>query len=156
MQSHDELDLLGIEPPASRTRAPWRAAAPPAPELALPAGLRAEIRTERGYAACDAVGGIGLFRPRAWLMRGGNRMSQHSTYGGFTDWQLAPAQRGMVKGWIVPPLALFLLDRLPLEPWQSLGQQYQAAGLQRPWTMYDEAAARELAGWWIDSQAKAM
>ena len=144
MRAREELDLLGIEPPASRTRAPWRAVAPPAPELMSPPGLHNYF----GYAKCDAVGGIGLFRSRAWRVTLG-RMSQHSTYGGFTDWQLAPAQRDLVKGWVVPPLELFLLDRLPFEPWVSLGKRYQDEGLQRAWTMYDEATARKLSAWWL-------
>ena len=74
-------------------------------------------------------------------------MVQHSTYGGFTDWQLAHPE--LVKGWIVPPLKLFLLDRLPIEPWASLSKKYEAAGEQRFWTRYPLDAASQLWDWWL-------
>lgn len=139
MVRNPELSFLGIEPPASRTRAPWSKSAPAAPELSP---LR-EGNTS-GYAVCDAIGGIGLMRSGAFSNR--VRMRQHSTYGGFTDWQLYNV--GLVKGWIVPPLKLFLLDRLPFDPWLSLSKRYIAEGSQRPWTNYAEASGSELWDWW--------
>jgi hypothetical protein len=116
MDLHPELDLLGLEPPLSRTPAPWaNGKRPAAPELERGKHI---IAGWNGYARCDAVGGVGLFRRRAFADR--VRMVPHSTYGGFTDWQLSSPD--LVKGWIVPPLMLFLLDRLPIEPWATLSR----------------------------------
>lgn len=95
------------------------------------------------YAQCDAIGGVGLMRRSAF---GKQRMKPHSTYGGFTDWQIAHPE--VTKGWIVPPLKLFLLDRLPLEPWASLSKRYIEEGLQRPWTNYEPKDADALWSWW--------
>ena len=140
MDAHEELDLLGIEPPLSRTPAPWAGGVRvPAPELSA---------TGR-YAACKAIGGIGLFRTRAW--KGRAPMKPFATYGGFTNWQTENPD--LKIGWIAPPLKLFLLDRLPMEPWASLSKRYIADGQQRPWTNYTEAEARELAGWWLSPEA---
>lgn len=139
MEANPELDLLGLEPPASRTRSPWARADPIHPEAeATPSDL------ERGYVPCDAIGGIGLMRRRAFCGR--EPMRPHSTYGGFTDWQLR--QPEVKKGWLVPPLKLFLLDRLTVDPWASLSKRYIAEGLQRPWTPYPDSAKDDLWGWW--------
>jgi hypothetical protein len=144
MDLHPELDLLGLEPPLSRTPAPWaNGKRPPAPELERGKHI---VTGWNGYARCEAVGGVGLFRRRAFTDR--PRMVPHSTYGGFTDWQLASPD--LVIGWIVPPLALFLLDRLPIEPWASLSRSYIAAGVQRPWTNYGPEAAG-LWEWWLNN-----
>jgi hypothetical protein len=139
MDDCPELDLLGIEPPLSRTPAPWAPAAPVEyPEY--------NGHPMRRYAPCGSIGGIGLFRTRAF-----ERYPQMQAFaggrGGFTDWQLKHPD--IVKGWVVPPLDLFLLDRLPIEPWLSLGRKYEAQGQQRPWTHYSEETARTLAGWWL-------
>lgn len=138
MDARPELDLLGIEPPESRTPAPWAGGRRvPAPEL---------VRVCRNYAPCASIGGIGMFRTRAWRNR--PPMIPRSTYAGFGDW----AQRtNCVCGWIVPPLKLFLLDRLPMEPWAGLSKRYIAQGSQRPWTNYSAAEAESLAGWWLKS-----
>lgn len=136
MAYHPELDLLGIEPPASRTRSPYGGKLPPAPEALMSCTM--------GYAPCDSIGGVGFMRCRAFEQ---GRMRQHSTYGGFTDWQIG--NRGVTKGWIVPPLKLFLLDRLPIEPWASVSRGYVAVGWQRPWSNYPESAAPLLWDWWL-------
>jgi hypothetical protein len=153
MQKHPELDLLGIEPPLSRTPAPWTATPEPAPESKHKPG------DYSAYAPCRSIGGIGLFRTRAWIPKEAATvdvhriMRQHSIYGGFTDWQ---ESSGVTKGWVVPPLQVFLLDRLPWEPWASLGRRYIAEGIQRPWTMYSEATAEALAGHWRDEMVRRM
>lgn len=134
MEEYPELDLLGIEPPMSRTRAPWDRNG---------LVIHPEIGAAGRFAPCDAIGGIGLMRTRVFRDRA--PMRPHSTYGGFTDWQLQnPDVR---KGWIVPPLDVFLLDRLPIEPWVSLSREYIAKGWQRPWTNYTMADAA-LWSWW--------
>lgn len=145
------LDLLGIEPPRSRTPNPATGKRIKAPEeWLLP--LMDETRTRigsvsPGYAPCDSIGGIGLMRRRAFERF--PDLKARGTYGGFTDWQLRHPE--IVKGWLVPPLKLFLLDRLPMNPWRSLSDRYIAEGIQRPWTNYDPAD-HELWDWWLQSQ----
>lgn len=143
MEAHPELDLLGIEPPASRTPAPWGR------KMSDP-----ESRTtaSAGYARCEMIGGIGLFRRRAFEGRAPMRPREKNGVGGFSDWQTNhPA---VVKGWIVPPLNVFLLDRLPIEPWASLSKTYIAKGWQRPWTNY-KPQDHGLWDWWLEQERKA-
>jgi hypothetical protein len=137
MARRPELGLLGIEPPKSRTPAPWaNGVRMPAPELTGGNG---------DYARCDMIGGIGLMRRSAFASVDRMRPFGFNGVGGFSDWQARHPE--VVKGWIVPPLDLFLLDRLPIEPWASLSREYIAKGWQRPWTNYDPADA-ELWNWW--------
>jgi len=144
MNRHPELHLLGIEPPASRTPAPWsRGQRLPAPDDCNGQGQP----VNPGYARCEFIGGIGIMRTAAF--DGRTRMQPHSTYGGFTDWQVH--QPDLVKGWIVPPLRLFLLDRLPVEPWASLSAEYISKGWQRPWTNYAQDDTT-LWDWWTDAR----
>ncbi len=119
-----ELDLLGIEPPQSRTPR-------------SPGGLRSKCpeytaRPADMYVSCDSIGGIGLMRRSAFSDR---TMTPHSIHGGFTEFQVS--HPNIVKGWITPPLNVFLLDRMPTEPWASLSREYIAKGWQRPWSSYD-------------------
>jgi hypothetical protein len=166
MEASAELSFLGIEPPASRTKAPWSSIIPPVPERMASAwrfhrkddggsttaehypleGEAVELMEPSkwvGYARCDSIGGVGFMRAAAFDLEA---MRQHSTYGGFTDWQLK--RPGLMKGWILPPLKLFLLDRLPYEPWASLSREYIARKWQRPWTNYCPSFESELWGWW--------
>jgi hypothetical protein len=104
------------------------------------------------YARTDSIGGIGLFRTRAWAGR--EPMKPFATYGGFTDWQLREGRLRhgrppLTIGWCVPPLRLFLLDRMPIEPWASLSKRYIAEGQQRPWTNYTQIEMEGLASWWL-------
>jgi hypothetical protein len=145
MARHPELSFLGIEPPESRTRAPWEKKLTLAPEYScFPEKDARGFHYQHTFAPCDAIGGIGFMRSQAF--RGREEMVQHSTYGGFTDWQIR--NRDLLKGWIVPPMQLFLLDRLPIEPWASLSREYIARGWQRPWTNYPVTAAPYLWEWW--------
>src|SRR6185437_7799659 len=161
MEAHPELALLGIEPPASRTPAPWtRKNRSPHPEsgwcakcVPYPFGFSRDalMRCDKcgrkdgldkfhtcaggmhcddcvfelrrpGYAPCDSIGGIGLMRRSAFRNRRPMEPHAQNGVGGFTDWQLHFAD--VCKGWIVPPLKCFLLDRLPFEPWASLSKKY--------------------------------
>lgn len=87
----------------------------------------------------DHIGGIGLMRTGAFteLPVAAGRM-------GFSDWQI---KHEVVKAWLNPGLPVILLDRLPFEPWASLGARYEKAGWQRPWQKYTEADA-DLWRWW--------
>lgn len=144
MRDNSELDLLGIEPPASRTPRPGQPAVP-SPEIF------ADF-SKPGYAKTDCVGGVGVFRTRAWQNR--PPMRPHSIYGGFTDWQ--QENKDLVIGWIVPTLKLFLLDRIhTVEPWKALNREYYRRKLQRPWTPYDVKTVEYLAGWWLNESSDA-
>ncbi len=146
MEAHPELDLLGIEPPGSRTPAPWATEREIAPEIARAPGSTAiTLGHTHGYVHCDAIGGIGLMRTAAFCARAQMRPHGPNGVGGFTDWQLQ--HKDMRKGWIVPPLNVFLLDRLPMEPWASLSREYIAKGWQRPWTNYRPEDSA-LWAWW--------
>lgn len=142
MVAHPELDILGLEPPQSRTCAPWRAQEEhdrlDVPESSFAGGLE-------GFAPAHSVGGVAVIRRSAFY--GKPEMRQVRIYGGFYHWQLQHAS--VLKGWIVPPLKLFLLDRVPVEPWLSLSVEYIRKGWQRPWTNYD---LRDRALWeWFTS-----
>jgi hypothetical protein len=127
MEAHPELGLLGIEPPSST--------------------VRLDLSRRHGtYAEADSIGGVGLMRRSAFAGR--DPMRPHSTYGGFTDWQLAHPE--VKKGWICPPLNVFLLDRLPMEPWAGLSRKYIAGGEQRPWANYGPEDSA-LWDWWAPS-----
>lgn len=154
MHSFKELDLLGIEPPASRTAPPWN----PHLRVQHPENVKFKLRTKFlatrgtiGYAPTDMIGGIGFMRAAAFENR--PEMKPFATYGGFSDWQVSDTGESMVKGWVYPSMGqLFLLDRLPMDPYASLSRQYIKAGWQRPWTHYTGAAAQEMAGWWLERQ----
>lgn len=130
MEAHPQLEILGLEPPLSRV--PYRT---PAPEDIAPSNAI--------YAHCGAVGGVFLARTSAFRSR--PPIKPHSIYGGFGEWQV---EHGVRAGWCVPPLKLFLLDRLPFEPWVSLGKEYEAQGWQRKWMHYPESA-KSLWEWWL-------
>jgi hypothetical protein len=149
MEAHPELGLLGIEPPASRTPAPWAGGQRiPAPEMTMQASPG-----QPTYAPCEMIGGIGLMSRAAFAACASDPMRPHAQngVGGFSDWQRRHPE--VVKGWIVPPLKVFLLDRLPIEPWVSMSRQYIARGWQRPWTNYAPADSA-LWDWWLDHLRK--
>jgi hypothetical protein len=142
MEANPDLGLLGIEPPASRTPAPW------ANGKRLPAPEENGLSHGLGYARCEMIGGIGFMRRSAFAGREPMRPHGPLGVGGFSDWQIKHPEA--VKGWIVPPLNVFLLDRLPFEPWRSLSKRYIAEGVQRPWTNYSPADSA-LWDWWKDA-----
>ncbi len=151
MTAHPELDLLGIEPPASRTPHYEGGKRMAAPEEDYRTWQGAHYESydretgsvfRAGYASCDSIGGIGLMRTRAFLQNG--PLKPHSTYGGFTEWQLEHPR--VSKGWIVPPLGVFLLDRLPFAPWSELSKQYETKCWQREWSKYPKDST--LWKWW--------
>lgn len=94
----------------------------------------------RGYQPARHIGGIGLMRSQAFstLPRPYGRF-------GFTEWQLEAVD--VVKGWIDPALPVFLLDRLPMDPWRTYSEKYITLGWQRRWTPYSEQST-DLWSWW--------
>jgi hypothetical protein len=65
---------------------------------------------------------------------------------GFTAWQ---DKNGLNTAWIEPAIDVFLLDKLPMEPWASLSSMYVARGWQRTWPKYAEPEFG-LWKWWME------
>lgn len=145
MQGFPELDLLGLEPNISRTPNPQRAGISPPLSASPESKYINRFGYGSSYAPCDSIGGIGLMRKKVFDIY--PDMKSHSIYGGFSDWQLRhPA---VIKGWIIPPIKLFLLDRLNFSPWKELSAKYIASGQQRAWTMYPPTSS-SLWQWWLE------
>jgi hypothetical protein len=111
MERHPWLDLLGIEAMVNAQR----------PVEPAPVSRRVDEAAH--------IGGIGLMRGRAFqysLPRPDGRF-------GFTAWQ---EHYNVRCGWLNPALPVFLLDRMPMEPWAGLSREYVAKGWQRPWQAY--------------------
>jgi hypothetical protein len=124
-----EIDILGTEPMLG-------------PPLARGTATR-------GFETARWIGGKGLIRHRAFdhcrPTPGG-----WNGYQGFTQWQ--QAHPDVVKAWIRPELCTFGLDQLPLEPWRSLADEYEAAGWQRRWPEYAPDQERYWS-WWLEASA---
>ncbi len=139
MEQNPELDLLGIEPPHSRTGRPGRYG-----QHQYDITMKEEITPgPLRYVACKSIGGVGIMRRSAFMDR--PILIPHGVYFGFWQWQ---TQYGLKCGWIAPALRLFLLDRIPFDPWVSLSQRYIRNGWQRPWNNYRGDEALHLWGWW--------
>jgi hypothetical protein len=137
MDKNSKLDILGIEPTWSRTQAPWQGHSPAIIDLD-------EVEGDvSGFIPCAAIGGIGLMRKSCFSTNAA--MTPHSKYGGFTDWQWR--NKDIVKGWAAPALKLFLLDRMPMNPWKNLSLEYIANKWQRAWTDYTDDISH-LWDWW--------
>lgn len=115
------------------------------PELAM-LGLEAMApayggRKARTYQPCSHIGGIGLFRTDTIksLDCGNGRW-------GWGEWQIH--HQDEPRGWLNPALPVFLLDRMPTEPWHSLSEMYIGAGWQRSWPKYDPATHGHLWSWY--------
>lgn len=119
MDRHPELDCLGLE--CMRTPAHW-------------AAKRQRYIVERedgahtpfGYLPAIYVSGLGLYRRSAFR----DKLPHDGGYFGFEEFMQANCK----SGWILPSLPTILLDRLPMEPWKSLSEEYVRRGWQRPWS----------------------
>ncbi len=144
-----EYDLIGIEP--------W---SPELEFLLFPELATVSIEPFTGYqfgiAQHRHVGGIGLFRLSAFNFHEGHDYYPAAERGGrfgWTEWQWAHPK--LKKGFLNPPLPIFLLDHLPVEPWLSLSKRYVAEGVQRqPWAQYPPEMD-VLWSWWTNAQASA-
>lgn len=121
MERYPAVDLLGIEPFHTT--------------LAGGLGARRSIETARW------IGGIGLMRRRCFM---GRPLPTPNGRFGFTEWQ--QKHEAVTKAWINPALQVFLLDRLPIEPFVTLSAEYERKGWQRHWPKYDKDC--DLWAWW--------
>jgi glycosyltransferase involved in cell wall biosynthesis len=114
LERHPDLDLLGIE-----------AMYPHVDAVDLP----------RSYTPADFISGLGLYRSKVFLQ---SQPEPYQKYFGLEEWQMAQGT-GLIRGWITPSLPLFLLDRLPFEPWVTYSDNYIRCGWQRTGPRYDPA-----------------
>jgi glycosyltransferase involved in cell wall biosynthesis len=119
MAGSPELSLLGIE--------------------ALATGRDGNL----GWEPTDEIGGIGLMRQKVFQ---GQTLPHQGIYAGFNFWQQAHPE--VLKGWVSPPLHVFLLDRLPMDPWRTISDRYIGRGWQRPWKNYTQQDSW-LWDWWL-------
>jgi len=110
------------------------------PELAL-LGIEAmyphqdDIQLPRSYTPAEFISGLGLYRGQAFAQ---SRPVPFMKYYGLEEWQMAQGP-GLIRGWITPAIPVFLLDRLPFEPWTTYTDSYVARDWQRSWPKYDPA-----------------
>lgn len=116
LRQHPELDNLGIE-------------------ALMPVG-----DGERSYSKVEWISGLGFYRASQWQH---SKPAAYDVYFGLENWMHA---RESVCGWINPAIPVFLLDRLPIEPYTTLSKEYEAKGWQRPWEKYPIASSG-LWGW---------
>lgn len=96
----------------------------------------------RGFERARHIGGIGLMRSTAFIT-----LPRPKGRFGFTEWQIYTPE--VTKGWIKPAIPVFLLDRLPREPWCSYSNNYVCQGWQRRWPQYPEDS-KEMWSWWCE------
>src|SRR5262249_20458236 len=89
----------------------------------------------RSYTRAEFISGLGLYRRQAFARSQPTPMGK---YFGLEEWQMA--QPKLVRGWITPALSVFLLDRLPFEPWVTYSKNYMARGWQRDTYKYEPAS----------------
>lgn len=85
--------------------------------------------SKRSVQPARWIGGVGLFRTRIFEQR---RPEPNNRWFGWTRFQ----QDFCNCAWISPDLPMFLLDRMPIEPWRSLSDEYIRKGWQRRWPVY--------------------
>lgn len=129
MTINPQLDILGTEPMHG----------PPV------AGMHLDRRVE----SARHIGGKGIIRHRAFDCCRPSP-SGFNGYHGFTEWQRSHPK--ITKAWIRPDLPTFGLDQLPLEPWRTLTDRYEAEGWQRRWNEYDSHATAYWQ-WWTPTSA---
>jgi GT2 family glycosyltransferase len=122
LERHPELTLLGIE-----------AMYPHEDDMHL----------ARSYTPAQFISGLGLYRRKAFLQ---SRPVPYQMWFGLEEWQMVQGA-GLVRGWITPAIPVFLLDRIPFEPWKSYTDTYVRRGWQRSWPKYETTCTLWLWRW---------
>jgi len=123
---HAELSFLGIEAMHSHSD---------------------DLQLARSYDPAVFISGLGLYRRSAFER---SRPTSVNKWFGFEDWQIAQGA-GLIRGWIKPAIPVFLLDRIPFDPWSRYTDTYVRRGWQRSWPKY--APASTLWRWrWSDQR----
>lgn len=85
------------------------------------------------YSYKASITGDGLWIARGSTFHGIELPVPTDTYYGWGAWVI---NNRIQLGWLRPSIPVFLLDRVPIEPWRSLSREYVAKGWQRPWEQY--------------------
>lgn len=109
-------------------------------EVGMPSGIHSGMGLEHGerlFVPARHIGGVGMMRTQAFRdarvpMRPDGRY-------GFTEWQHTNRP---IRGWVFPEINAPCLDRLPIEPFVSLSEEYERRKWQRSWWKYPLAADR--------------
>jgi GT2 family glycosyltransferase len=112
LSRHPELSLLGIEAMYPHD---------------------ADASLARSYTTAEFISGLGLYRRAAFAR---SQPRAYNKWFGLEEWQVRHGP-GLRRGWITPALPVFLLDRIPFEPWASYSENYVQRGWQRAWPKYD-------------------
>lgn len=107
LERHPELSLLGIEAMLE---------------------VKAVPEAEYTYSESAFISGLFVARREAFV---GTEATAYGRYYGYEQWQREKIPH-LKKGWIKPSLPVFLLDRMPQEPWIGLSKMYEKNGWQRP------------------------
>jgi glycosyltransferase involved in cell wall biosynthesis len=108
MQSHPELQMLGLE------------------YMGIPGDLP--------YSYYEVADADGLWIARGEIFRNGSLPAVTDVYFGMHPWVM---NNGIKSGRLKPSIPVFLLDRLPMEPWCSLSREYTDRGWQRTFPSYE-------------------
>jgi glycosyltransferase involved in cell wall biosynthesis len=119
LEAYPAVDALGMQPSED----------PPA-----------AVGAERGLLYAGHIGGVGLIRRRIFDIC---RPHANGLYG-WSEWQDQHSR--VMKAWANPPLRMFGLDQLDVEPWASLTASYIERGWMRPWN--HRPLARAYYDWW--------
>jgi GT2 family glycosyltransferase len=123
MNNNPTLDLLGLE---------------------AFEGCDPNMETPRSFSPTKNIGGVGLFRAEAFSYEKPT-IDPTDKYAGFWHWQ--SKAKDTQKGWLKPGIPMFLLDRLPFDPWKIHTAEYEASDWQRPWWRYDIEKHSSLWAW---------
>lgn len=111
LERHPELSLLGVEAMLEVKTVP---------------------ETEYAYEETPFISGLFIARREAFSE---SQANAYGRYYGYEEWQRTKIAH-LKKGWIKPSLPVFLLDRMPQEPWITLSKMYEKNGWQRPSYFY--------------------
>jgi len=107
VQSHPELQMMGLE------------------YMGIPGDMP--------YSYHAAAETDGLWIARGEIFRGTALPEAIQVYFGMCHWVIKYKVR---SGWLKPSIPVFLLDRLPFEPWCTLSSEYTNKGWQRTLERY--------------------
>jgi hypothetical protein len=100
-------------------------------------------REQFGYLTAPQISGLGLYRREIFD-------ACKPDDGGYFGLEEFLVRHKIHCGWILPSMPVFLLDRLPMEPWLSLSERYVRLGWQRKWSLDLRYRAEEsrMWDWW--------
>ena len=99
------------------------------PELGVLCLEERGIKGEPPYGYQHAAEGDGLFVARRSIFDGRPAPNVIRKYWGWETWI---RQNKIKLGWLAPSIPVFLLDRVPIDPWRAWSWKYEQRGWQRP------------------------